>query len=568
MSLEIIKKEINRFLESAVPEVLAIRGKWGVGKTYTWNEILKECEKQKVIALNEYSYVSLFGINSIEDFKNTVFMQMIANNIGTKSPGQEWTDRLRGFWKLAKNIGPLKDLPDIDVSSMVSKLLFSFVKETIICIDDFERKGSGLSLRDLLGVVSLLKEQKQCKVVLIFNDSEFESAEFSEYEKFREKFIDIELVFDASSKELVDIAFPDPKESADTALPEKSIINEKLKTFSEKLGINNIRILKKIERLGKQLDDKLNSYESEVMNQAAQSLVLYSWCFYSKDEKIPSFEFVTDVKRHFFNVDRESGNLDKKHAEWNLILRNYGHSYTSAFDLVIAAAVEHGYINDSSLQKEAKNLNEQIIQGKSEKYFFDAWKTVLGSFDNNPEEVIQILKSSVYNNYKYINPLNLDEVVCFFRKIGDDQSADEITAYYFKDENCQQRFDLSADNSAYGKIKDAEIKRQVDNFLKVSCESKSLKDILLQISTNPSLKSADTKQLANASVDEFIELFKSVSNKELLQVIYAGLLFGNISNSGEDYMKINQSVRQALSTIGKESQLNTFRVSTYGINVD
>jgi hypothetical protein len=529
------------------------------GKTYIWNKFLSENINN--FALASYSYVSLFGINSIDDFKRSIFEQMLPKNQILESPSEksyiENIEKIKSESK--KGLSFFKDITfwGIGVGRFLERASFAYLKNVVVCIDDFERKGSGLSLRDLLGMVSVLKEQKQCKVVLIFNDNEFKKAEFGEYKKFREKVIDTELIFDASSKECVDIAFI-----------EKNIINEKLRIFSESLGINNIRILKKIERLGEQLAEKLNGYELEVMHKAAQSLVLYSWCFYSKGKKIPSFEFVTDVKRHLFNVDREPENLDKKHAEWNQILRNYGHLYTSAFDLVIAAAVEHGYINNTFLQKEAKNLNEQIIQGKSEKSFFDAWKTVLGSFDNNPEEVIQILKSSVHNNYKYITPLNLDEVVCFFRKIGDDKSADEITAYYFKDENCQQRFDLSADNSAYRKIKDAEIKRQVDNFLKESYESKSLKDILLYISINQSLKRDDIKQLGNTSVDEFIKLFKSVSGSELLQVIDAWLFLGKISPGVADYIKAEQSIRQALIIIGNESPLNAFRVSTYGINVD
>lgn len=59
-----------------------------------------------------------------------------------------------------------------------------------------------------------------------------------------------------------------------------------------------------------------------------------------------------------------------------------------------------------------------------------------------------------------------------------------------------------------------------------------------------------------------------MSGSELLQVIDAWLFLGKISPGVADYIKAEQSIRQALSIIGKESQLNAFRVSTYGINVD
>jgi hypothetical protein len=36
MSATLVEKEIERFLASPEPEVLCLRGKWGVGKTYSW----------------------------------------------------------------------------------------------------------------------------------------------------------------------------------------------------------------------------------------------------------------------------------------------------------------------------------------------------------------------------------------------------------------------------------------------------------------------------------------------------------------------------------------------------
>ena len=106
---------------------------------------------------------------------------------------------------------------------------------TLICIDDLERKGSGLEIKDVLGLVSLLKEQKKCKVVLLLNDGE-EGLE--DYSKYREKVIDIELKFAPSPEECSSIAYSD----------DKAII-PKLKELVTNLGIRNIRILKKIERL-------------------------------------------------------------------------------------------------------------------------------------------------------------------------------------------------------------------------------------------------------------------------------------------------------------------------------
>jgi hypothetical protein len=41
MSVELVKAEIAKFLASPEAAVLCLRGRWGVGKTFAWNERLK-----------------------------------------------------------------------------------------------------------------------------------------------------------------------------------------------------------------------------------------------------------------------------------------------------------------------------------------------------------------------------------------------------------------------------------------------------------------------------------------------------------------------------------------------
>jgi len=58
MSLELVKDQIGRFLGTAEPEVMAIRGAWGVGKTFTWKKYLDGASRRDDgIALKKYSYV-------------------------------------------------------------------------------------------------------------------------------------------------------------------------------------------------------------------------------------------------------------------------------------------------------------------------------------------------------------------------------------------------------------------------------------------------------------------------------------------------------------------------------
>jgi hypothetical protein len=75
-STKTVQNEIERFLRSTEPEVLCITGDWGVGKTYNWQLKLDQLRTKRAIGLARYSYVSLFGIDSLEGLKQSIFENM------------------------------------------------------------------------------------------------------------------------------------------------------------------------------------------------------------------------------------------------------------------------------------------------------------------------------------------------------------------------------------------------------------------------------------------------------------------------------------------------------------
>lgn len=77
MTLEVIESQLKKFLESDIPQVIAIRGNWGVGKTFLWRKMYDEAREKKALAFTTQSYVSLFGINSVDDLKVEIFTLII-----------------------------------------------------------------------------------------------------------------------------------------------------------------------------------------------------------------------------------------------------------------------------------------------------------------------------------------------------------------------------------------------------------------------------------------------------------------------------------------------------------
>ena len=71
MSTATVRSVIARFLSTETPEVLALKGAWGVGKTYAWSQLVKELKDG--IKVRDYCYVSLFGISSLRELRLAIF---------------------------------------------------------------------------------------------------------------------------------------------------------------------------------------------------------------------------------------------------------------------------------------------------------------------------------------------------------------------------------------------------------------------------------------------------------------------------------------------------------------
>jgi hypothetical protein len=118
-----------------------------------------------------------------------------AKEIGTEPTLEALQDntasvlRTVGRRSLASLLGYFKDLSDV-----VKTVSFLSVSSQIICIDDMERKGNNLRTQDVLGLVSLLRERRKCKVVLILNDNELDDEDKPQLARYHEKVIDSSLL--------------------------------------------------------------------------------------------------------------------------------------------------------------------------------------------------------------------------------------------------------------------------------------------------------------------------------------------------------------------------------------
>ena len=71
MSTAIVRNVILDFIKDDRPSVLVLRGAWGVGKTHFWKSCISENPQS---SRSTYSYVSMFGISTIQQLQLSVFI--------------------------------------------------------------------------------------------------------------------------------------------------------------------------------------------------------------------------------------------------------------------------------------------------------------------------------------------------------------------------------------------------------------------------------------------------------------------------------------------------------------
>jgi hypothetical protein len=242
-------------------------------------------------------------------------------------------------------------------SAAMESVAWLSVRKTLICVDDLERKGSNLSLKDTLGLVSYLKENRDCKFVLLLNDNE---EGLDEYSKYREKVVDIELTFAPTADECASIAIAPTTQGLKIH-----------KDFSISLGVSNIRTIHKTKRLVLKVEEILSGLDDQVLRLALSSIVLYSYCFYrSGNEKIPTLDYVVNIGTALYGFG-EKKQVSEQHKAWNLFLQNYGYTHTDELGKILAQGVKAGYCDEDLLKKVASAKNAEIISSRSTQEFSD-----------------------------------------------------------------------------------------------------------------------------------------------------------------------------------------------------
>jgi len=196
--------ELRGFLKSDEQKVFLLHGRWGTGKTYFWTHFI-EAEKSAIKELF-YSYVSLFGASSVAHVKSLILF-------GGKParPGELSLKRRVVALIASKRLYlPEVSFPHIgNIGNAMGAFDELLIKKYLVCFDDLERRNKQLDLEQLFGLVAFLREQNDCRVVIICNETELSEDDRQTLNRYREKIVDRQLTYEPPFDENFHIVFPD-----------------------------------------------------------------------------------------------------------------------------------------------------------------------------------------------------------------------------------------------------------------------------------------------------------------------------------------------------------------------
>ena len=554
MSTAIVRAEIERFLKSSVPEVLCISGPWGVGKTFSWQKFLREMEAGQQLAMPRYAYVSLFGLNSLAELRSSVVENTIVAQGPLMSPdaatlhamlrkGEKYVRQGRPALEVAAGFFRLKDAGDA-----LYRAAFLTVRDQLICFDDLERAGDNLKIMDVLGLASMLREQRGCKVVLLLNKSEAESEQQTQLDKHLEKVVDTFLMFEPTSAEAVAIAI-DGSDHVAAKLRERVVL----------LGITNIRVIKKIERWARQLEVMLAGSDEAMIDQAVTTVCLAGWCFLQPGEA-PPLGFLRKFNSMSGVFQRTKIAADEQ--MWRSKLQEYGYNSTDELDALIVDGVSVGYFRQPDLGEVAAALAEQHKRQSRDNSFSSAWNLYHHSVSVEDEVVLDAMEAGANENLADITPVNMNGTVRFLSRYGRNQEASEIIQSWIEANRDKPGFFSRPNWLFFDDPVDDELHDSLESGRNETLDERDPAEALKAMAKSSGFNPVeDVALLSKLSIGQLVALFDGNSGDELKSMMeWASRL---AKQAGADAFHANLDA--ALLKIAERSPMRADRLRSWGV---
>lgn len=555
---------LEGFASSKGAGAMVLQGRWGIGKTHLWREsvlprIMAKPWKKR------YSYVSLFGVNSLAELKTALaiateeFDQAVAHDKNVFYRGRK---QLNKWQSLLPEVAAFAPKIGMHLARTIERIGFYLVRDRIICFDDIERKGDGLDLKDFLGLVSFLVEQRQCRIVVILNFGELGKVDEGTWKRMHEKVFDGELTYGPSLPETIELGLSDVKQDEWCGTLRASLLI---------LEISNIRLVRRAVRFMKHTLDACHADDlrSNTKNHIAKALAIMVYCVHGQGESAPPVDMVMHrglYASHF--LDDKNGERKKTWEKWSGLLGKYGFYPSSKMDEVLLSMVENGYPDPLQLKDAVERYQSSADQHERKEAYYNSWRLYHDTVADNGAEIIAAFERTWPPVSPLESPNNLYGVVRVMRMLGRPDLATKFICQWL-DERTHRLDELEPHElNLFGRINDEEIQEAVAKFRVGAASIIPLHQAFEMMQESNGYPTEAIASIAAASEQELIDLLRHESGPEFTSTIKK-LLNLPLNPAEPIWHPTSLKMRRVCKSIAAMSALNADRIKNwFDIDVD
>jgi|GEM_PF-5140067 len=426
MTTRSVQAALTRFLKEETPRAIALAGSWGTGKTFLWNKLssnyvrLPEASAFRVAVatgsrpeLPKYAYVSLYSIGSLAELRAAIAFEM------GSSPSKGGWNKFKGWFskrsrwlggKLHDVAGEKLDVKGVSLAprKLLMQMYFWRVAKGIICIDDVERRGENLALKDILSLTNFLVEQRGCRVIIILNRDQLDPDDRAAWAKHSEKVLDTEIVFKPTSEESVGVGLTD--------VDLKPAALEAMRRCLTRMGIDNIRVISRTARsvsaILAELDNAVPRMSAALTENVASAATVLSVLKLSHGAPTPK-----DAFAHTW-IGRKSDQMDEDERAWWDKINAAGLYLGDTMDKAVLESIEAGYPQLHTLIPAAKELAESVEAQEAKARVSTAWQAYHGSFALDDTKVAAAFVDVADEMVEREGLMNLEPYADILRAVG------------------------------------------------------------------------------------------------------------------------------------------------------
>ena len=508
---EIIKVMLEYIEEDKYKSAILINGEWGSGKTFFITEKLSKVIKDRIKNEGKYIYVSLYGVENVEELSNKLYSEICSETL-VKLSGVEKEKIDTGIKWIPKLLYFTKFIPFIKNYNSIKKIMAPIIKEIakikkcVVVFDDIER--CKIDIYELFGYINELVEHNEVKAILVANekkitDKENKDGEINKYDEIKEKLVGITIMykpeFNLSYEHIIDTYLKEAnlKEYLKKE-KQKTLI---LKEFYEKEEYN-LRTLIYLITMYKKIFSLLEDieFDKNYVEIHKENILKYS-TYISLELKIKN-----KLENLEFTENKEIENIYFKDNSQKIL---YGYKFINDY-------FQTGYLNEEKIKKilldemrERKKIDEKVKENEKlsfNKLYGNWWKLE----DEEVNDNFRLLKEELEEN-KY-PPIMYKDIIIILLQLEIEEFIDENETLEFiklmkrnlELEETKRKYEKSYKHEIFEiLIEDSKTREKYNNLIK---------DLLDTIDKNLQKEDGKSFLIENEWNEEFLRECSKLSN--------------------------------------------------------